>query len=70
MLGDQCQPSKEKGLIDFFASSDFSEPPHVHVQREKFVAKFWLNPVALAKNRGFLVFYSRIEQDCKISGTK
>ena len=39
----------------FFASSDFNEPPHVHVQREKFVAKFWLNPVALAKNRGFSI---------------
>ena len=37
----------------FFVSSDFHEPPHVHVQREKMVAKFWLDPMTLAKNRGF-----------------
>jgi len=30
----------------FFVSSDFYEPPHIHVQREKMVAKFWLDPVA------------------------
>ena len=37
-----------------FFSSDRGEPPHVHVKRERQVAKFWLGPVALAKNRGFL----------------
>jgi hypothetical protein len=26
---------------------------HVHVQRENMLCKFWLNPVALTKNRGF-----------------
>jgi hypothetical protein len=29
------------------------EPPHVHVDREDFSAKFWLNPVGLAYNIGF-----------------
>ena len=37
----------------FFVSQDASEPPHVHVQREKMVAKFWLDPVSLEKAGGF-----------------
>lgn len=37
----------------FFYSFDCSEPKHVHVQREKFVCKFWLEPVTLSKNFGF-----------------
>lgn len=36
-----------------FFSSDRGEPPHVHVKRERGIAKFWLGPVALARNRGF-----------------
>ena len=35
-----------------FFSSDRGEPPHIHVQRERSVAKFWLEPVALVTNRG------------------
>ncbi|MGH6855523.1 MAG: DUF4160 domain-containing protein, partial [Aestuariivirga sp.] len=27
--------------------------PHVHVQRERFFAKFWLNPVTLASSIRF-----------------
>ena len=37
----------------FFASLDRPEPPHVHVQRERMVAKFWLDPVALDRAGGF-----------------
>lgn len=37
----------------FFVSLDYPEPPHVHVRREKMVAKFWLSPVALEKAGGF-----------------
>jgi len=36
-----------------FFSSDKGEPPHVHVKRERRIAKFWLDPVALARNQGF-----------------
>ena len=36
-----------------FFSSDRGEPVHIHVKRDRQVAKFWLEPVALAKNRGF-----------------
>ena len=28
----------------FFYSTDREEPPHVHVEREEFHAKFWLDP--------------------------
>ena len=31
----------------FFYAGDGDEPPHVHVEREDKVAKFWLNPVRL-----------------------
>jgi hypothetical protein len=41
----------------FFVSLDRDEPPHVHVQRENRAAKFWLDPVALARTGG----YSRAE---------
>ena len=37
----------------FFSSSDRTEPVHVHVQRDGRKAKFWLNPVLLAKHAGF-----------------
>lgn len=34
----------------FFSSSDGSEPPHVHVEHEGKVAKFWLDPVTQSKS--------------------
>jgi hypothetical protein len=37
----------------FFVSLDVSEPPHVHVQRDKMVAKFWLEPLVLERAGGF-----------------
>jgi len=37
----------------FFYSADAVEPPHVHVEREDFGAKFWLSPVHLDSSRGF-----------------
>ena len=37
----------------FFYSFDCSEPKHVHVQRERMVCKFWIEPVALSGNDGF-----------------
>jgi hypothetical protein len=36
-----------------FFSSDANEPQHIHVKRDRSIAKYWLDPVALAKNRGF-----------------
>gem|GEM_PF-85685 len=37
----------------FFYSFDCNEPMHIHVQQEKMTCKFWINPLALAKNYGF-----------------
>lgn len=37
----------------FFYASDRDEPPHVHVEREDKVAKFWLEPVRLQRSGGF-----------------
>lgn len=37
----------------FFYSNDRAEPMHVHVERDSRVAKFWLNPVELARSGGF-----------------
>ena len=37
-----------------FFSSDRGEPPHIHVKQDRRIAKFWLEPVALTKNRGFV----------------
>lgn len=37
----------------YFYSHEPNEPPHVHVDRDDLSAKFWLNPVSLARNFGF-----------------
>lgn len=38
----------------FFYSFDCNEQMHVHVQRESMLCKFWLSPIILAKNKGFV----------------
>ena len=37
----------------YFYSHEPNEPPHVHVDRDAASAKFWLEPVSLARNLGF-----------------
>ena len=37
----------------FFYSHEPNEPPHIHVDRDELSAKFWLDPVQLARNFGF-----------------
>lgn len=37
----------------YFYSHEPNEPPHVHVEREGFAAKFWLKQISLAQNLGF-----------------
>lgn len=37
----------------FIWSGDRDEPPHIHVERENKVAKFWLTPVRLQSSGGF-----------------
>ena len=37
----------------YFYSHEPNEPPHIHIDRDNLSAKFWIEPVALAKNIGF-----------------
>ena len=37
----------------FFYAGDADEPPHVHVERDEKIAKFWLDPVRLQRSGGF-----------------
>lgn len=37
----------------FFFSNENGEPAHIHIQRERMLAKFWLQPVALASSTRF-----------------
>ena len=37
----------------YFYSHEPNELPHIHVDREDLSAKFWLDPVQLARNFGF-----------------
>lgn len=37
----------------FFYAGDRDEPPHIHVEREDKVAKFWLDPIRLQRSGGF-----------------
>ena len=37
----------------FFYAGDRHEPVHVHVERDKSLAKFWLEPVSLQSSAGF-----------------
>jgi len=47
----------------YFHSHEPNEPPHIHVDRERYSAKFWLKPVQMARNIGFAAHELRsIEQ--------
>ncbi len=37
----------------FFYSGDRDEPPHIHVERDRDKAKFWLDPVRFENSKGF-----------------
>jgi Domain of unknown function (DUF4160) len=46
----------------FFYAGDRDEPPHIHVERDRSEAKFWLDPIRLARSYGFSASeLSRIE---------
>jgi len=44
---------KEGPYRYYFYSNEQGEPPHVHVQRERSLAKFWLCPVLVARSKRF-----------------
>lgn len=37
----------------YFFSHEPNEPPHVHIDRDDLSAKFWLEPIELARNVRF-----------------
>jgi len=37
----------------YFYSNEQGEPAHIHIQRERMLAKFWLQPVMLASSTRF-----------------
>ena len=37
----------------YFFSHEPNEPPHVHIDRDVATLKVWLDPVEVAKSRGF-----------------
>ena len=47
----------------FFYANELEEPPHIHVRRDRSVAKYWLGDVALVRSRRFNAQeLARIEQ--------
>jgi hypothetical protein len=44
---------RRDGYRFYFYSHEPNEPPHVHVDKGGSSAKFWLQPVGLARNLGF-----------------
>jgi hypothetical protein len=44
---------KEGPYRFYFYSHEPNEPPHIHIDRDKLSAKFWLQPVELAQNFGY-----------------
>ena len=37
----------------YFYSYDCKEPKHMHIDRDNLSTKYWLDPLALAENRGY-----------------
>lgn len=44
---------RERGFRIYFDSHEPNEPAHVHVDKAGASAKFWLDPIALARTSGF-----------------
>ena len=55
---------REAGYDFYFYAEEGNEPPHVHADRGGGTAKFWLDPVRLARAEGLKV--KEIKQIAKI----
>ena len=44
---------RTEGYVFYFYANEGHEPVHIHVKRDRNVAKFWLDPIEIAKNSGF-----------------
>lgn len=42
-----------QGYRFFFFSLDRVEPIHIHVEKGDYFAKYWLQPIVLARSKGF-----------------
>ena len=42
-----------KGYRFWFYEADLSEPPHVHIGKDGKEAKFWMNPIRVAREGKF-----------------
>jgi hypothetical protein len=42
-----------KGYRFFFYSGESGEPPHVHVSKDRNVAKFWIESITVVRNSRF-----------------
>ncbi|MDD2710748.1 MAG: DUF4160 domain-containing protein [Verrucomicrobiae bacterium] len=52
-----------QGFSFYFYSHEPNESPHIHVDKGGASAKFWLEPIALARNMGYTaVELRRIQQ--------
>ncbi|MGE5679813.1 MAG: DUF4160 domain-containing protein [Bacillota bacterium] len=51
------------GFRFYFYSHETTEPPHIHVDKDGNSAKFWLDPVSLARDIGFNAKELRVIQD-------
>ena len=51
--GRHAHDSPRGPVSAVFYSADGAEPPHVHIERDRAIAKYWLSPVRLARSRGF-----------------
>jgi hypothetical protein len=49
------------GFRLFFYSGDQREPIHVHVEKERAVAKVWVDPVRLERSRGDQPYSGAVE---------
>ncbi|MFZ5861473.1 MAG: DUF4160 domain-containing protein [Nitrospirota bacterium] len=55
----------------FFYADDHNEPPHIHIERDDKVAKFWLDPIRLQSSGGFSrADIARIERLVRTNRTK
>lgn len=46
---------REKGYRFYFVIFDLHEPMHIHVDKGGKTAKFWLAPIAVARNQGYRI---------------
>lgn len=44
---------EDSGFTFRFFAADLDEPIHVHIEKDGYAAKFWVNPITCANDGGF-----------------